>query len=745
MKSVIHYSVVAQGLLVLCLLLMPPTSRAQTDTTSWILRDPVNVNLNGVAYGLNRFIAVGNHGYWFTSPNGQTWTVRTPMTDKHLTAVHFAHGRFVTVGDGIYITTNGVTWQKASLSTTRLALTDVAADNAGNWLAVGRMIQPDGALGPGVTLTSTDGANWTRKDTFSTPGKIAFGAGQWFGAGGGFSGDLLVQWINLEAEPGNPPEYQWQVVQLDDFELPQPTGSLIRFLNGRFILCGFNSADDPMGAHHVFTSSDGLVWPKGSVTNQGLPENGANQPRFSVMQDITYGDGIYLGVAAGSYSFNSDTWLRADAMTSTDGVNWAFIDRTSLSQASNRGLAGITHANGQFVAVGYRGTSPQRNNVATTPDGLTWTSRGFNSRVFQRSANETAVAIASGNGQVVAVTQYGGAAVSEDRGIIWGYAEVTAGSLSLEAVAHGGNRFVAVGSQGWAYRSTDGYSWSSVQVPDAYWLHSVVHDGGQFLAAGQYRNAGNTVRTGIVSRSADGLNWTTVHLPESSRIDRVAFGNGLYVAQGSAADYLVFVSADAVNWTRVTNAPALMRLTFGGGRFLGSLGSPGQPQFYTSTNGTDWILLEAADEFSFPPWFTPITLNFLNGHFVMGGNEIGVFFLENDRWVERGGPAHAALAYAEDTYVATSLWTYRPLAAPSLEPPTLLWEVIGDYLRLRFSAQIDHRYRLWERSGLGEGSAWIEVNSLTAQVAEAQFEIPVQSQPGQVWLYQLSVEPPATP
>jgi len=718
---------------------------AQTEPPpDWIRRDPVNTSLNSVAHGLNRFIAVGNNGYWFTSPNGQTWTVRAPLTDGHLTAIHFANNRFVAVGDGIYSSTDGVNWAQASLAYTRLALTDVASDGAGNWMAVGRTIQSDGTPGNGLTFTSTDGASWTRA-SLGAPEKIAFGAGRWFGTS--LPDSSLVEWVEVEIEPGSF-EYSWQTFIPEDLEAPQPTGRLIRFLNDRFVLCGFNSADDPAGAHHVFTSTDGVNWPKGTVTNQGLPAQRANQPRYSVMRDLAFGGGVFVGIAAGSPSSTSEAWFRADAMTSTDGVNWGFLaDRTSLVTATgSEALTDIAHANGQFVAVGYRHTTPLRNTVVTTPDGLTWTSRSFNPRALQRSASESAVALASGDGLVVAVTQWGGAAVSDDDGVTWGYAGVTAGNLSLGTIAHGGGRFVAGGQQGWAYRSMDGYSWDSVQVPDAFHVWDVIHDGTRFVAVGQYRDAGNTVQRGIASRSADGASWDTVQIPATSRLEEVAFGNGAYVALGvtqAPSASTVQVSANAIDWSTVNGAPALIWIAFGGGRFLGVSGNPGNPQFHVSVNGVDWTLIETTVGTFFTPFFEVESLTHVNGHFVLGGTEMGVLFLdENDRWVLGGGPNRAAgVTFSGTTYIATSLWTHTlPEPEPPLEPPVLTWQRLGDVLRLEFPARPDHQYQLWQRGGLG--SQWMAIDGFVAQEELGQFEVFMDLFGIEPQWYQISVEPP---
>jgi hypothetical protein len=247
-----------------------------------------------------------------------------------------------------------------------------------------------------------------------------------------------------------------------------------------------------------------------------------------------------------------------------------------------------------------------------------------------------------------------------------------------------------------------------------------------------------------VSRSTDGAAWTTVQLNGTSRLEKLAHGNGVYVAVGNG---MVLVSPDTIDWTLVNNAPPLTKVAYGGGRFLGVSGGPGHPRFHTSVDGVEWTLIETADEFFFTPFFTTESLSYLNGHFVMGASDMGVLFLdENDRWAFAGGPNRAAaLAFSEDTYIATSFWTYRlPEPEPPLEPPVLTLQRIGGQLWLTFPARLDHRYWLWQRTGLGAGSQWFQDLTFVADTEEGSFELFIAPWEIEPKLYRISVEPPGT-
>ena len=67
------------------------------------------------------WVAVGANGALVTSPDGNTWTVRTSGTSYDLTAVTYGNGKWIAVGAyGTIITsTDGITWSAVSSGTTR--------------------------------------------------------------------------------------------------------------------------------------------------------------------------------------------------------------------------------------------------------------------------------------------------------------------------------------------------------------------------------------------------------------------------------------------------------------------------------------------------------------------------------------------------------------------------------------------------------------------------------------------------
>jgi hypothetical protein len=80
----------------------------------------VSIGLYGISYGLGAFVAVGNFGTILTSPDGKTWTDRSPNIVEPFFDALFAQNTFVVVGDWKMILQSPVlSAQTLSLDVTR--------------------------------------------------------------------------------------------------------------------------------------------------------------------------------------------------------------------------------------------------------------------------------------------------------------------------------------------------------------------------------------------------------------------------------------------------------------------------------------------------------------------------------------------------------------------------------------------------------------------------------------------------
>lgn len=128
--------------------------------------------LNAVAYnGTNLYVAVGENGWLYTSPDAKTWTSRTSgFGSNTITDVAFGNNLWVAVGSNGTITTStdGITWTARTSNMGTNAMTKVAYGNS-TWVAVG---YGGGTVNTGGITYSSDGLTWTRKSQSLTVGSI---------------------------------------------------------------------------------------------------------------------------------------------------------------------------------------------------------------------------------------------------------------------------------------------------------------------------------------------------------------------------------------------------------------------------------------------------------------------------------------------------------------------------------------------------------------------------------------------
>jgi photosystem II stability/assembly factor-like uncharacterized protein len=156
----------------------------------------------------------------------------------------------------------------------------------------------------GTILTSADGSNWSlqnRRADVSLHG-VAHGNGLFVAVGEG--GTIL------SSSDGTNWAYRYTAAAT--------ALNAVTHAAGRFIIVG----SAPGLSTLVMHSTDGVNWER-------IPLNG-----FYAQQSVAYGNGVFIAVGTSSI------------MSSPDGTNWV------LEQTVNRNMENVTHANGQFVAVG---------------------------------------------------------------------------------------------------------------------------------------------------------------------------------------------------------------------------------------------------------------------------------------------------------------------------------------------------------------------------------------------------------
>lgn len=174
----------------------------------------------------------------------------------------------------------------------------------------------------------------------------------------------------------------------------------------------------------LYYSDDGKVWNEISLHNSGLD-------MLSYVNGITYGDGKFVAVGTGGYTFYSNDGISFDHGNGTESCN----------------LKGVTYGNGKFLSVGDNGYCYYSEDGINWKDKITICSDGL-------------ICIVYANNHFVTAGYNGTCYYSED-GITWTKLK-TPYNYTLYKLVYGDGRFVAVGANYCTYYS-DG-----VSSPDVY-------------------------------------------------------------------------------------------------------------------------------------------------------------------------------------------------------------------------------------------------------------------------------------
>lgn len=590
---------------------------------NWHWRNPLpqGNNLNGVAFGNGTFVSVGDIGSILTSTNGTNWNVAAPKGTT-LNRVIYADGQFVAVGSSGAILTSpdGVNWTQQQTPTSASLLS----------IAYGNSLFAVGGAG-GTLLVSSNALQWNLVSAGTTNDYnwIAFG-----------DGTFTLPTSSLHTPYSGTSTIMLSSNGINWTQYPVPNSGVfygssvekVTFGNGEFlayvlmyIQSGFYNA--------FFSSTDGIHWTQGaqisqsnqtlyaannqffiptypspvvslSVTSDGNTLAPANVPSSFTMNDIAYGNGVYVVPGA-----------NGDIVTSPYGTNWSTVTTGWAPR-----ITSMATGQGQIVALGPASPNPGNGLLYGFPGTILVSSNGLSfSPAPSFNTNQCLGCVSYGGGDFVAVGTSGALQWSSD-GLNW--TTRPAGTTnSLAGVCYGNGIWVAIGGNGSVVTSPTGLAWTLRTSGTGENLLGVVYGGGQFVAVGY---------EGTVITSPDGINWTVQYVNTLASLFRVAYGNGRFAAAGSSGT--IVSSTDGVNWnvtTASTSAP-LYGLDFGNGEFLAAGGS-GDTVYYDYAGST--VLFRSHDGVNWQSVNTPTDWNlhsvtFMNGAFwIAGGNSA---ILESD-------------------------------------------------------------------------------------------------------------------
>ncbi|MCY9597385.1 hypothetical protein PC41400_08855 [Paenibacillus chitinolyticus] len=270
-------------------------------------------DLNQVAYGNGKWVAVGNMGTIMTSSDGLSWS-KTTIGLPSAVGVNYAGNQWIVTGAGGKIATSpdAITWTVRTTGAS--ASLSAAAYNGTVWVIAGYS---------GVILSSPDGIVWTPRTSGTAANfySVTYGGGLFVAVGGSGTIRTSPDGITWTTRSGSPEDLMG-----------------VNYGAGQFVAGGSNQ--------RVLTSSDGITWTPRTVSVAGMNLYG-----------IAYGANKF--VAVGDTGGGPGT-----IASSPDGITW------SPEKTGGDFLNHVGFANGRFIAVGGSGAMLTQFNTFSTNANL---------------------------------------------------------------------------------------------------------------------------------------------------------------------------------------------------------------------------------------------------------------------------------------------------------------------------------------------------------------------------------------
>lgn len=189
--------------------------------------------LKAIAYGNDKYVAVGDYGTIGTSVDGESWVDQSSGTNLSLLDIIYDGSKFLAVGDygSILLSSDGETWTSGTSGVTKL-LNSIASNNNGKYVCVGE---------GGLILSSSDGETWevqAERMIASSLNKVKFVNGHFMAVG--------VNGTIIKSDNG----VDWSFVKTDY----KMTLNSIEYAGDQYIITGTSGT--------LLTSNDGVNWSK---------------------------------------------------------------------------------------------------------------------------------------------------------------------------------------------------------------------------------------------------------------------------------------------------------------------------------------------------------------------------------------------------------------------------------------------------------------------------------------------------
>jgi hypothetical protein len=284
-------------------------------------------DLNGITYG-SVFVAVGNNGALYSSPDFNAWTTATWTTLSspsyaNLYATTYYNGIYLAAGAGgaMIYSTDAVTWTQQTSNTTQ-DLYAIGINGLGGYAAVGK---------GGTLITSTDGKTWT---SLTPPiandlHGVAYGNGTWVIVGN--AGTLLT---STNGTTWTAPLYLPSTINLKSVVYGTGVDTTTNTATYLFVAVGDNGV--------LVTSPDGVTWTQSTISSTINPN----------LKSVTFGRQFVAVGDSGSIftSQNGTTWTN---QTINPNTNAPYT--TANLKAVGHSVTIYSTAN--YSAVGAAGTN----------------------------------------------------------------------------------------------------------------------------------------------------------------------------------------------------------------------------------------------------------------------------------------------------------------------------------------------------------------------------------------------------
>ena len=268
------------------------------------------------------------------------------------------------------------------------------------------------------------------------------------------------------------------------------------------------------------------------------------------------------GIGSGTISLSSFYGKSSISAGITWGLSIISEDDTGIAYSSTGAVYAACFLNGQ---------------IYTSTDRVNWTKRvsPVDVRPIPSSNMPIPRSIASnGAGRFVAVGSRGLILTSINGGVTWTNYSLATTSAFFE-VKWLSDRFIAVGTSGLAYYSTDGITWIQLGLGTSLPLYGVARNGSLtgVIVGG----------SGAILYSQNAIIWTSTISGASGAFAGVARGNNFFLAI-NGTDRRMYRSTDGITWTANATAALnpIIRIEFAAGVFVITSSNN---NIYTTTDG----------------------------------------------------------------------------------------------------------------------------------------------------------------